>query len=78
MIKCIVLKSFRDTNNNKTYIKESIYVSSDLSRIKNLEKLGFIKIIHISNDMLTLKELKEKYPNIKAKSKKDFLIKISE
>jgi hypothetical protein len=76
MIKCIVLKSFRDINNNKTYIKESIYVSSDLSRIKNLEKLGFIKIIHISNDMLTLKELKEKYPKIKAKSKKEFLLKI--
>lgn len=78
MIQAIVNKNFRDIDNGKVYIKNSIYVSNDLERCECLEKNSYISITQKSDGFLTLNELKNKYKSIKAKSKKDFLNKLNQ
>lgn len=82
MIKSIVLKNFHDVKEGRLFKKNGTHFTKSLKRAEELANKGFIKVLEIEKQAkkdeseLTLKELREKYPDIKASSKKDFLSKI--
>ena len=78
MIEALVIKSFKDIENGKVFLKDTMYISNDLERCTFLEENNYIKITRKSDEFLTYPELRKKYSMIKAKSKKEFLNKIKE
>lgn len=80
MVKSLVLKDFHDIQQDgKRFAKDQIHFTNNVERAKDLVSKGYLKLLEIEapkqkeDEELTFKELKAKYPDIKAKNKKSFL-----
>lgn len=82
-VKAQVQKKYHDVEIGAV-IKHGTVINYTKKRAEKLATKGFIKILSIEKDKpttdwdaeYTLKELREKFPNITAKTKKEFISKI--